>query len=448
MYLYIHNTCTQYTHIYYVNINCWMWLISFNCLCFCFTAAVSGCPIGREFITAFMTNYQYGKASLTLSITAHNSPATVKIEIKALSYSEKVDIGRGETKWIVLPQNAELEGDGPFRKTVYISSTADISVVSSNLKEFTGDSSVIFPINQLGNRYIVFTPNTGPNTFNKLVAIINGNYMNTIEIAYHSKNHRNSIIVKTKTINLAPYEVYQLRSLETLTGTQITSTSPVAVLAGHECSMIVGTCEHVFEQLVPVESLSNEYLIPAMHQSLSMDTAYVVAPEDNTIVSILQRHSWYQYKKKLNAGDVLAVDVSRNAKIIQSTKNVMVMYFSSNFPNDEFLTNVIPTSEMSKSWTIYAQDGYDNTLVVVAEAASASTISGSLKWKTFPANAKFVWATKSLGTQKGPITVSGDSLMAAYVFGGKLRHGYATTGVCNTGKKSCLKNNIWLNNDL
>ncbi|XP_051751519.1 IgGFc-binding protein isoform X14 [Ctenopharyngodon idella] len=400
------------------------------CVAVLTVTAVSGCPIGREFITAFMTNYQYGKASLTLSITAQNSPAIVKIEIKALSYNEKVNIERGETKRIVLPANTEIEGDGVFRKTVYISSTADISVVSSNLKEYTGDSSVIFPINQLGRSYVVFTPNTGPSPYKKLVAIINGNYVNTVDIVSLS-----GFLIwkttKTKTITLSPFEVYQLRSQENLSGTKISSTSPVAVLAGHECSMIIGTCEHVFEQLVPIESLSNEYLVPAMHQSFSKDTAYVVAPEDNTVVSVFSSQR-YPKKRKLNSGEVLAVDLSINAKLIQSSKNIMVMYFSSNFPNDEFLTNVIPTTEMSKSWTIHSQDGYDNTVVVVAEAASASTISGSLKWKTFPANEKYVWATKSIGSQKGPITISGDSLMAAYVFGGKLRHGYATTGVCNT----------------
>lgn len=381
-----------------------------------------------------MTNYQYGKGSPTLSITAQDSPATVKIEIKALSYSEKVTIERGETKRIVLPANTELEGDGVFRKTVYIYSTADISVVSYNLKDFTGDSSVIFPVNQLGKSYVVFTPNTGPSPYKKLVAIINGNYMNTVELTF-SKGFLIWKTTKTKTITLAPFEVYQHRSQENLSGTKITSTSPVAVLAGHECSMIIGTCEHVFEQLVPIESLCNEYLIPAMHQSLSKDTAYVVAPEDNTVVSIFTRHK-YPTKKKLNSGEILAVDLSINPKLIQSSKNIMVMYFSSNFPNDEFLTNVIPTAEMSKSWTIHSLDGFDNTIVVVAEAASASTISGSLKWKKFSANEKYVWATKSLGLQKGPITISGDSLMAAYIFGGKPRHGYATTGVCNTGKKS------------
>ncbi|TRZ01517.1 hypothetical protein DNTS_001917, partial [Danionella cerebrum] len=394
--------------------------------------AVSGCPIGREFITAYMTNYLYGKGTLTLTITAFDAPATVKIEINAVRYSEKVDIGKGETKRIVLPSNAEIDNEEISKKTVYISSTADISVVSANLKDYTGDSSVIFPISQLGTSYIAFTPDTGPVQFQKLVAIINGNYMNKIEIVSNSRSILKAIFGRNKIINLAPYEVYQLRSGDTLSGTKITSTSPVAVLAGHQCSMVVGTCEHVFEQLVPVERLSNEYLIPAMHLSSSQDTAYVVAPEDNTIVSVFDRSISYPIKKSLNSGDVLPVDVSRNPKLIQSSKNIMVMYFSSNFPNDEFLTNAIPTSEMSKSWTIHSQEGFDNTVVVIAEAASTSTISGSFWWRKFPANEKYVWATKAIGSQRGPITISGNSLMAAYVYGGKLRYGYATTGVCNT----------------
>ncbi|TRZ04179.1 hypothetical protein DNTS_007800 [Danionella cerebrum] len=368
-----------------------------------------------------MTNYLYGKGTLTLTITAFDAPATVKIEINAVRYSEKVDIGKGETKRIVLPSNAEIDNEEISKKTVYISSTADISVVSASLKEYTGDSSVIFPISQLGTSYIAFTPDTGPAPFQKLVAIINGNYMNKIEI-----------FGRNKIINLAPYEVYQLRSGDTLSGTKIKSTSPVAVLAGHQCSMVVGTCEHVFEQLVPVERLSNEYLIPAMHLSSSQDTAYVVAPEDNTIVSVFDRSISYPIKKSLNSGDVLPVDVSRNPKLIQSSKNIMVMYFSNNLPYDEFLTNVIPISEMSKSWTIHSQEGFDNTVVVIAEAASTSTISGSFWWRKFPANEKYVYAIKAIASDRGPITISGNSLMAAYVYGGKLRYGYATTGVCNT----------------
>ncbi|XP_073670729.1 IgGFc-binding protein [Paramisgurnus dabryanus] len=392
--------------------------------------AVKGCPIGREFITAFMTNYEIGDASPNLAITARDSPAIVKVEVTGIGYSEKVNIARGETKWIALPAKAELENDGLFRRTVSISSDADISVVSSNIKEFTGDTSVIYPVNQLGRSYVVFTPDTGPLQYKKQVVIVNGKDTNTVNIVYLSPR------IRPKTITLNAYEVIQLQSFETLSGTKITSTLPVAVLAGHQCAQIVGTCEHVYEQLIPTESLSNTYLVPAMHLSYSIDTAYVVAPEDNTVVSIFSRNPRQPQKVTMDSGDVYPVHFESNAKIIQSDKNIMVMYMSSNYPYDEFLTNVLPTSEMSKSWTIYPQTGYDNTAVIVAEAASAPFITKSLKWKVFPADRKYVWAIMPVGSQKGPITISGDSPMAVYVYGGKVRCGYASTGVCNTGSVS------------
>ncbi|XP_056600893.1 IgGFc-binding protein [Triplophysa dalaica] len=397
-------------------------------LCLAVTVtAVKGCSTGREFITAFMTNYLYAqKGSPTLSITAQNSPATVKVEVKGLAYSEIVNIARGDTKLITLPANTELEGEGVYRKAVSISSDADVSVVSSHIKEYTGDSSVIYPINQLGRSYIIFTPNTGP--MKKEAAIINGKEMNTVTIVYNSPK------IKPKTINLNAYEVYEFQSQETLSGTKITSTLPVAVLAGHECAMIVGTCEHVYEQLIPIESLSSTYLVPPMHYILSKDTAHVVAPEDNTVVSI------YKHKHpkiiKMNSGDVYEVHLKKTGTLIQSNKNIMVMYFSSNFPYDEYLTNVIPTSEMSTSWTIYPQNGYDSNAVIVAEAAAQRTLSKSLKWKDFPGDSKYIWSIMPIGSQKDPITISGNSLMAVYVYGGKVRWGYGTTGVCNTGSTS------------
>ncbi|XP_055055949.2 IgGFc-binding protein [Misgurnus anguillicaudatus] len=373
-----------------------------------------------------MTNYEYGGASPTLAITARDSPAIVKVEVTSLGYSEKVNIAQGETKWIALPAKAELENDVVSRKTVSISSDADISVVSSNIKEYTGDTSVIFPVNQLGRSYVVFTPDTGPLQYKKQVVIANGKEVNTVNIVYLSPR------IRPKTITLNAYEVIQLQSFETLSGTKITSTFPVAVLAGHQCAQIVGTCEHVYEQLIPTESLSNTYLVPAMHLSYSIDTAYVVAPEDNTVVSIFSRNPKHPQKVTMNSGDVYPVHFESNAKVIKSDKNIMVMYMSSNYPYDEFLVNLLPTSEMSKSWTIYPQVSYENTAVIVAEAASAPFITKSLKWKVFPGDRKYVWAIMPVGSQKGPITISGDSPMAVYVYGGKVRCGYASTGVCNT----------------
>ncbi|KAL7835916.1 hypothetical protein SRHO_G00282630 [Serrasalmus rhombeus] len=405
-------------------------------LCFGILAitAVSGCPIGREFITAFMPNYVPDDANTkpTLSITAQESVATVAVEVKGLNFKQSVKIEKGATKWIILPPSTEIHQDGVSAKTVLITADADITVVTSNIKPLTGDSSVIFPVNQLGISHVVFTPDGGP--MKKIVAIVNGKEANTVDILPYSDLMLNSMKhlqrgVKT-TISLAPYEVYLLRSEKTLTGTRIESKLPLAVLSGHECLSIVGTCEHVYEQLVPVKDLSDEYLIPAMHLLIGKDTAHVVAAEDDTDVTVF--HGPLPIHKNLRAGELLDIEV-KLPTIVRSNKKIMVMYTSSNDPFDEFLTNIIPTSGMSKSWTIHSQDDYKNFVVIVSE--KQTSLFSLLHWNVFPANTKYSWSIKPIGSQKGPITISGDSLQAVYVYGGKIMHGYSTTGVCNTAPR-------------
>ncbi|XP_026780753.3 IgGFc-binding protein isoform X1 [Pangasianodon hypophthalmus] len=400
------------------------------CVAILNATAVSGCPIGQEFITAVMPNYVGNDGVAKLSITAQTSLATVTVEIKGLQYKQSLNIEKGSTTYVTLPNKAEVSENGVSDKTVLITSNTDISVVSSHIKPFSGDSSVIFPSHQLGRRHVVYTPEGGP--LNKVVAIVNGKGDNTITLLpYADLQLKNNIHLQRgvkMSIRLAPYQVYLLRSEKTLTGTMIESQLPVAVLAGHECLSIVYTCEHVYEQLVPVELLSDEYLVPAMHPLLiNQDTAHVIASEDNTDVTVF--HGPIPQHKSLRSGELLNVFINLPT-VIRSNKKIMVMYSSSNLPFDEFLTNIIPVSRMSNSWTVYAQDSYLNFAVVVSEMQPSISLLNLLV-PVFAANRKYTWSIRALGSQKGPITISNKLPQAVYVFGGKERHGYATTGVCS-----------------
>lgn len=380
-----------------------------------------------------MPNYMAndGTAKPTLSITAQASSATVTVEIRGLTYKKSVIIQKGATEYVTLPDKAEIYENGVSDKTVLITSNNDISVVSSHIKPNTGDSSVVFPSHQLGKSHVAFTPEGS--SFNKIVAIVNGKENNVISvIPYSDLQLKSTILLQRRvkmTINLAPYQVYLLRSEKTLTGTRIESQFPVAVLGGHECLSIVGTCEHVYEQLVPIELLSDEYLVPAMHPLLiNQDTIHVVATEDNTDVTV--HSNLFIQRKSLSSGELLNTFINLPT-VIRSNKKIMVMYSSTNFPYDEFLTNIIPLSRMSDSWTIYPQDNYQNFAVVVSEVEASKSLFGFLNWNVFSANTKYSWAIKSLGTKKDPITLSSKSPQAVYVFGGQERAGYATTGVCS-----------------
>ncbi|XP_064862691.1 uncharacterized protein LOC135563627 [Oncorhynchus nerka] len=192
---------------------------------------VSGsCPVGREFITAFMPNYLLSfqdDQSLKLAITTQDYPAIVQIQVNAIGFSTSVKIEKQNTKWIGIPGTAEIGGPGASTKTVQVTSNSDISVVAFNYKFSTGDSSVVFPTDQLGTDYVAFTPVGGPSNMHKLMSIINGKEPNKITIipasninlsGVDSWKQRQAVIV-----TVDPYQVYLYQSYTTFTGTRRTT---------------------------------------------------------------------------------------------------------------------------------------------------------------------------------------------------------------------------------
>ncbi|XP_055759032.1 IgGFc-binding protein-like [Salvelinus fontinalis] len=409
---------------------------------------VSGsCPVGREFITAFMPNYllsYHDDQSLQLAITTQDYPAIVQIQVNAIGFSTSVKIEKQNTKWIAIPGTAEIGGPGASTKTVQVTSNADISVVAFNYKFSTGDSSVVFPTDQLGTDYVVFTPDEGPSNMHKLMSIVNGKEPNKITIipvsninlsGLDSWKQRNAVIV-----TMEPYQVYLYQSYTTFTGTRVKAKLPVAVLGGHECIADGGRCNHVYEQLLPVQSLSTNYLVPSMHMTQSTDFVNIVASEDNTLVKIFEGK--VSTAKELNEGQVYVVSVQpKYPLIIKSDKKVMVMYFSNNKPYDPFLTNILPTSDLANEWSVDTQSKFESTLVIVSEGEGIKTIKvceknncvKSLQWTSFNSDPKYMWVNIPLGEQQQHFSIKGGSLMAVYVYGGMPRDGYATTGVCSKG---------------
>ncbi|KAJ8384467.1 hypothetical protein AAFF_G00204880 [Aldrovandia affinis] len=408
--------------------------------------AVDGCPVGQEFLTAFMPNFKanHPRVSLQLAITAYKTKATVKVEVKSIHFSTTVQVQKWSTKRITLPRSVEIQDSGPSGKTVRISSDNDISVVAFNNKKATGDSSVVFPIEDLDTDYMIYTPNTSPSYMDKLVAVINGKDANTVEIFPHRnmKVRGNQYWQQAAkvAIKLAPYEVYQFRSLVTFTGTRLKAKHPVAVLAGHQCSRLGGFCTHVYEQLPPVQRLSTHFLVPVMRDS--KDMVYVVAIEDNTKVNIATG-------KNMQTGNIMAGQMwnvcigGKTPLVIDSDKKVMVMYYSSNRPYDPFFISILPSSVLSNEWSLDTQGSFRSTAIIVSEADGVKTIQFNdkklhrqVKWRPFPTEHRFLWATVPLGMKQQHISITSDSLIAVYIYGGKIAHGYGTTGVCYKGSVS------------
>ncbi|XP_069040704.1 IgGFc-binding protein-like [Lepisosteus oculatus] len=399
------------------------------------------CPTGTEFLTAFMTNFRANSydPQFELLIASYRSKATVKVEVQALGFSKTVTVNKGATEHVVLPNAAELQGTGYCTKTVRVTSDYEVSVVAYNTKTSTGDSAVVYPTLQLGREYVIFTPNTGLSDMDKMAVVINGKDANQVEIIPREQITINGVGYKPGskiTVSLAPYQLYQLKSRCTLTGTRVKAQQPVAVLAGHQCSVRAQYCNHVYEQLVPVDRFSTRFLVPPMNALPSKDLVHVVAAEDKTLVRIGKGSA--TESRTLMAGDVWDSGVGAFAPLsIESDRRVMVMYYGGGGQYDPYLINVMPTAEFANRWVADTQGGFNSEAAIVIEAdgvgslkADGRSLNPQKKWERFGADSKYVWSSLDLATSERHWVISSDALMAVYVYGGKPHDGYGNTGVC------------------
>ncbi|KAL2084474.1 hypothetical protein ACEWY4_019992 [Coilia grayii] len=350
---------------------------------------------------------------------------TATVYVWSPDFTKKLTVPKGNTITIELPVA------GSTNRIVRITSDTDITVVSSKWSLANRDGSVILPTSQLGTDYVVFTPRPllyAPSAA-ALVTIVNSGKDNEVQIlparwmtiSGGTWTWRNK---KEITLKLKPYDVYPLQSSTIFTSTKIKSTYPLAVLAGASCTSYSYGCVDVYEQLMPVQMLSNYYLVPAMHKRRNKkDEVHVVAHADNTLVSFFDGK--HQNKYRLRTGESKSILIPKATCLaVTSNKKVMVMYFRSNLPYEEFLTNILPTSDMSNMWMLNFPTEGAGRAVIVAETKGSNTIRGVTRWTPFLPDTRYVWTTERLGKPKSPVIIYGKALMAANMFGKKAKSSY------------------------
>ncbi|XP_068425896.1 IgGFc-binding protein-like [Clinocottus analis] len=368
-----------------------------------------------------------------------NQSRQIDLQVSSVKFNKQLILSAGESRQVSLPWRAELQK--PFvtaNSAVRISSSAAISVISFNRHFATGDGTVVSPTKELGTDYFIFTPSTGRTGMDSLFAIVNGNKENRITIKPNANVVLRGRIRWSRgvavTIVLAPYASYLVRSQKTLTGTRIQSQHPVAVLAGHQCLSLGGTCEHVYEQLPTVASLGKEYMVPRTGSCKATNWAVIVAVEDNTDVTL--------HRKLTTAGDVTFSRLMlKQPLIVMSNKKVMVLLLSNNKPHDPFLITLTPTSKLATDWAVETVGGLLSTIAILSEREGAKSVKvcvkkgqcHSPKWNILLSNKHWMWSNVAVGRKQSHVTVEGDARMAVYAYGGKHRHAYGIAGVCSEG---------------
>lgn len=395
-----------------------------------------GC-IGREFWLAFPGNYAPDPANPPrLDLHVHGVPGTTGVVIiDSLGFATNFTIAANRLAVVRLPREVELgdSNDEITSKGVYLKASDDVSVTAFNHVRYTTDSYQALHTSVIGTRYVVMA-------FANIltgVPLLNGTQF---AIVATEPDTFVTIIPSVTTAGhpaSVPYEIimqagdtYQLRNTQEapadLTGTLIKSDKPIAVYGGHLCTSVSSSsfwyCDHLVEQLLPVNTWGNDFYTAPLATRSGGDVFRILAVYDGTTVAVngvnvanLNRGQFHQ---------VLLTTASR----ITATKPVLVAQFanSSDYDGvvnaDPFMSQVQAVRHYTTAYMFSTptNDFATNYLQIISPTAAAGTVRldgvviGAASFSAIPAT---TYSFARVLVTPGSHIVTGDQPFAASVYG-------------------------------
>jgi hypothetical protein len=249
-------------------------------------------------------------------------------------FSQNFTLPAGGKIEVVLPKAASLEkSDTIESKGVRIVATANVAVVGKTRIDYSTDTFLAHPIKCLGSSYLALCwqnswiglPDLNGSQFG-IVATADNTHV-TIKPKVTTGSHTAGVAYN---FILNAGQTYMLRNLNSspadLTGSEITSDSPIAVFGGHKCANVSGTLffqDTLLEQTLPVALWNTESVIAPLATRTAQELVRVIAGENSTIISI----NGVAQPGTLNKGDKKDYPVTGGA-VFSSTKKFLATHYS------------------------------------------------------------------------------------------------------------------------
>lgn len=382
------------------------------------------------------------KPQLQLLITAVEDNAKVTVQTTILNFKKVKTLRLGESVTVRIPPRCELNSRKKNLCSVIVRASADVSVAAYNHKTRTSDTALIYPTTELGRDYYILTPTrhngkefslTNSNKHNRVTVFVQG------RLWYKGASYKKG---SKFTVQLKPYETVIFESNYDLTGTRVVSQQPLAVFSGHTCTRILSSyCNHVYEQLLPVNKWGSTYIVPPFPMQTQYDAVYVTASRQTRLVVTSGR---IKYSVNLAAGKTRSLTTTQhNPLSLQANYGIQVIMFFSGVKKtvnrvtkhyDAFMLSALSTDKYCSHYSLKVLRGFENKALVVAPKNAMQKMKLDNKplprntiWKRFPGG-NYVWT--EIGFNRGKVLSSSSVPFALYSVGYSHRNGYGSAGQC------------------
>jgi len=355
---------------------------SAKCVLACQADLKSNTYIGCEYWAVDLDNIEGGKGEpVAVVVSNPNEFEEAVITITNFSTGEDLEVSNPNIapmsqQTYLLPKGFDVDGSGLTSRTFRVQSTAPVVAYQFNPlnaeNTLTNDASLLLPSSVAAKEFIAMSwPQRPPS--NDPDILPNVPIRGFISIIAVEKKPTTVAIFPTAEILPGPglptfvpgepnsilMQHGQVLTLQTgtnsagpdLTGTRIVADRRVSVFSGHECAnvplniqngLFVGTeyCDHIEQQMIPLETWGNEYIADAFYprSPAQTDVWRIMSGSENVVISTLPPQPGAN-NVALNQGEFVEFD-SADSFVVQATGPISVGHFlkSSNYvghqPND------------------------------------------------------------------------------------------------------------------
>ncbi len=298
--------------------------------------------LGTDFWLAFSRNFRnlsFGLGQMPLDDPGRSLQVVVgapegangTVSIEGLQFSQVFSLQPGESATIDLPNETQiqsvLESASVGPGGVNVVSDTPVTVVGVNWAFSTTDAWLALPTSALGTNYLVtgfldvlFAPSVEEVQWGVIAVEDNTTFTATPIGDIPERIDPSRFAPITETLNRGEYYV---RMADYAKGVEIVADRPVGAFGGSSCADVpenVGTCDHLWQQFVPDNTLASEYLAAPLAERAG-SLYRVLASEDDT-----QIYFNGVYRAMLDRGETVDVILPGPVSIRGSSPITAIQY--------------------------------------------------------------------------------------------------------------------------
>lgn len=330
---------------------------------------------GTDFILLFTEGHELQYAIPKALVTTRQS-GRLSLYYFANNMKQLLNIVRHQNEYS-LNHNVYMT-DGMKKAGVELNGTVRTSVYGLSYNNYPGDGYsggyLAIPSHFLSRNYIVPSFNVYDTSLSQSMIAVTPTESRTI-VDLHLKMASGSITYKnrtfsqnnTLTIVLDKHDTFEISHTSDLTGTQITSSSPVAVVSGNKCNYIhfIGGCNNFIEMVLPLEQLDTTYVIPFIATRVN-NTVRVISKNDTTI-NVLYNNQ--HVTKHIKARDFLDFK-HHNISYVDAIDEVYVIIYPHEIGRngDAFMMTIHGINQYLHQYDFVVPRGFASYISITVEA--------------------------------------------------------------------------------